>query len=606
MFELAAILVLGVGAQWLSWRLGIPSILLLLLFGFAAGPLTGLLDPDALFGDLLFPLVSLSVATILLEGGLSLRLPELRGGGRAVLALLLVGIPVTFAASAWLARQTLGLPLGLSVLLGAILVVTGPTVIIPLLSHVRPSGAVGSVARWEGIVNDPVGAILAALVSARLLLPDGEAAAIEVGIGALRGLTVGAVLGFAAALFLVQVLRRFWAPDELSSPLVLGTGILVYVAANAVEHEAGLTAVTLLGIALANQKAVPIAHIVEFKENLRVLLIAALFIVLAARVPAEALPFRDPGAWAFLAGLVLIVRPVATLAATVRSGLSWRERIFLSFLAPRGIVAAAVTSVFAIELSAAAYPGAERLVGIVFFVIVGTVTIYGLGAAPLARGLGLAVARPQGVLMLGAHDWAREIARALTDAGFRVVLVDTNRAHVRAARMSGLEVHHGSILAEDFLEHVSLDGIGRLLCLSSSDEVNALAAAHLGHLFERSDVFQLAPESLDAAGEAPAIPLELRGRTPFAEGLTFWELSRRFHEGAVIKRTTLSEEFSLDDLRATWEAEGAEVLPLFIVRQDGRLSILSADEPLEAGAGDAVISLVTPQRAEAAPDPRSR
>lgn len=594
MFQLAAILVLGVGAQWLSWRLRIPSILLLLVFGFAAGPLTGLLDPDALFGDLLLPIVSLSVATILLEGGLSLRLRDLRGGGRAVLGLLVAGIPLTLVLSAWLAQHTLALPLGLSILLGAVLVVTGPTVIVPLLSHVRPSGTVGSVARWEGIVNDPVGAILAALVSAALLAPNGDTAAYEVALGALRGLTVGAVLGFAAALFLVQALRRFWAPDELSSPLVLGTGMLVYVAANAVEHEAGLTAVTLLGIALANQKTVPIAHIVEFKENLRVLLIAVLFIVLAARVPADALPFRDPGAWVFFAGLVLLVRPVATLVATTRSGLSWRERVFLSFLAPRGIVAAAVTSVFALELSAAHYPGAERLVGLVFFVIVGTVTLYGLGAAPLARRLGLAVAHPQGVLQLGAHDWAREIARALTEAGFRVVLVDTNRAHVRAARLAGLEAHHGSILAEDLLEHVSLEGIGRLLCLSSSDEVNALATAHLGHLFERSDLFQLAPESLDSNGETPSIPLEFRGRMLFGEGVTFWELSRRFHQGATIKRTTLSDEFDLDDLRATWEAEGAEVLPLFVVRSDGRLVILSADEPLDAEAGDTVLSLITP------------
>ena len=333
------------GAQWLAWRFRIPSILLLLAFGFVAGPATGLLDPDALFGELLFPVVSISVGLILFEGGLSLHLRDLRQIGGSLWNLITLGALVTWALATWAARAMLGLETGPALLLGAILVVTGPTVIGPLLRHVRPVGKVAAVAHWEGIVIDPVGAMLAVLVFEAL------PAASSAGFGAaVRGaafemvatVLVGTLVGGIAAAATVVLLYRYWVPDFLQSPMLLMLVVTAFTASNVLQAESGLFTVTLMGVLLANQRYVPVKHIVEFKENLRVLLIASLFILLAARVSPD--DFRELG-WsgpAFVAFLVLVARPLSVLLATLGSSLTAKERVFLAWLAPRGIVAASV------------------------------------------------------------------------------------------------------------------------------------------------------------------------------------------------------------------------------------------------------------------------
>jgi NhaP-type Na+/H+ or K+/H+ antiporter len=439
MVGLASILLLGIGAQWLAWRLRLPSILLLLLVGLAAGPLSGnrLLDPDELFGDSLLPFVSLAVATILLEGGLTLRFRKLRGAGRAVTQLVVVGVPVTWALATLAARWTLGMEWRLALLLGAILVVTGPTVILPLLRHIRPRGAAGSLVRWEGIVTDPIGAVLAVLVFQGMFLAGRQATA-EAVLGLLKALLAGGAAGVLGAGLLVLLLRRRLVPDYLHSGVALAIAIGAFLASNAVQHESGLLAVTLMGVALANQELAHVEHIIEFKENLRVLLISTLFILLAARLPIEEFREFDLHNLLFVAVLIVVVRPITIYLGTLGAGLTWRERAFAAWMAPRGIVAAAVASVFALDLAQAGYPDPDRLVSSVFAVILVTVTLYGLTAGPLARRLGLSEENPRGVLVLGAHSWARELAKVLASAGIEVLLVDANRREVRAARMAGL------------------------------------------------------------------------------------------------------------------------------------------------------------------------
>ncbi|MCZ6598526.1 MAG: cation:proton antiporter, partial [Planctomycetota bacterium] len=495
MTGIASIVLLGVAAQWLAWRLRVPSILLLLLIGFVAGPITGWLDPDELLGNALFPVVSLSVAIIMLEGGLSLRFRDLRGVGGAVRNLILFGVPITWALTTVAARYILGFELGLSFLLGAILVVTGPTVIIPLLRHVRPAGAIGSVVKWEGIVNDPIGAILAVLVVQVILIAEVGKAATGTVIGALTAVFAGCLFGALAAGLLVLLLKHYLVPDFLQNPVALMLAVGAFLASNSVVHESGLLAVTLMGVLLANQRFVVVEHIAEFKENLRVLLISSLFILLAARVPAEEFRSFEPRNLLFVVVLIVVVRPATIFLATLGTSLSIAEKLFLSWMAPRGIVAAAVASVFAIELAHSGYPAPERLVSVVFLVIVSTVALYGLTASFVARKLGLSQANPQGVLILGAHSWARAVAAALKEAGFEVLLADTNRNKVRVAVMEGLDAHHGSVLAEEFQERVDLGGTGRMLALTSISGVNSLAALELAPIFGRSEVYQLCADS---------------------------------------------------------------------------------------------------------------
>ena len=366
LFYLAGIIVLGVAAQWLAWRIGLPSILLLLVIGIIAGPVTGWLTPDALFGELLSPVVSLAVALILYEGGLTLKIAELRKVGGVVRNLVTVGALITWVVSGLAAYFILDLGAPLFVLLGAMLVVTGPTVIAPLLRHIRPTGAVGPALKWEGIVIDPIGALLAVLVFEVIQIGATGEATVHVAVAVLKTIVFGGGLGLAAAAILILVLSRHWIADHLESAASLMLVVATFAAADWLQAESGLLAVTVMGFALANQKRVDIENIVEFKENLRVLLISSLFIVLAARVNLADLGAVAPRGLLFVAVLVLIARPLAAFVSTLGSTLSRGERLLLCWMAPRGIVAAAMASVFAMRLEAAGHDGAATLLPITF------------------------------------------------------------------------------------------------------------------------------------------------------------------------------------------------------------------------------------------------
>lgn len=589
---LASIIVLGVGAQWVAWWLHVPAILLLLLCGLVAGPLTGLLNPDALMGDLLLPVVSISVAIILFEGGLTLRMYELPQIGRVLRNLVSVGALVTWAISAGAAKLCLGLDWALSVLLGAILIVSGPTVIGPLLLYVRPIGQVGPILRWEGIVIDPIGAMLAVLVFEAILSGELRHAttAFGFGVGAILTIVIGSGLGLGGAGVLTLLLKRYWIPDFLQNPVTLMVLISIFSAANMVQAEAGLYAVTVMGIALANQKSVSVRHIIEFKENLRVVLLSSVFILLAARVQLNAVTAIGFGGLVFLAVLIVLARPAAVAVSTWGSDLTWREKAFLAWIAPRGIVAAAVSSVFALRLTEAGYPQAERFVAVTFLVIIGTVAVYSVTASALARKLALSTPHPQGVLIVGAHRWAREIATAIKDAGYQVLLVDTNWDNISAARMAGLPTHYGSILAEDAHAHLELGGIGRLLALTPNDGTNTLAALHFAELFGRAEVYQL-PTKRESPALRGAPPHHLRGRLLFEPGLTYLGLTEQFETGAVVRKTRLTPEFDYKDFQ---ERYGTTATPLFVSDENGRLEVCTTDPSTPPRAGQTVISLVYP------------
>ena len=401
--SLGAICVLGIGAQWLAWRVRIPAILLLLSFGIVAGQAaTGVLDPDKLFGDLLLPGVSLAVAVILFEGGLSLQFRELRALGGVIIALLTIGSLTAGVLTALAARWSLGMAWETAILLGAILIVTGPTVIGPLLRHLRLSGNVAAILRWEGIVIDPIGASLAVLVFEAILassrLKALEAVLIELAVI----LVCGGLTGLVAGALLVLSLARRWVPDHLETAVTLMFVIGAFTVSNLIQDESGLLTVTIMGVALANQRWVSVQHLLHFKEQLSVLLISVLFIVLSSRLGCEHFKDLNLGSVIFVLALFLVVRPASVFLSTLGSRLNWRERLFLAWMAPRGIVAASVASVFALELASVDRSPARGLVPITFLVIVSTVAVYGLTAGWLAIRLGLIHPNPQGVLLVGA------------------------------------------------------------------------------------------------------------------------------------------------------------------------------------------------------------
>jgi NhaP-type Na+/H+ or K+/H+ antiporter len=593
--SLASIVVLGIGAQWIAWRLRLPSILLLLLAGFLAGPVTGLLDPDHLLGETLFPIVSISVGIILFEGGLTLQRGEIEGVRQVVLRLVSAGALVTWVIGTLGAYFIVGLDFGLSLLVGAIFIVSGPTVVIPLLNHVRPSGKVGSILKWEGIWIDPVGATIAVLVFEVILAEQLEGRTATVILtGLLRTVIVGFAVGVPVAILMIQFFKRYWVPEHLQNPVAVMLIVGGFALSNELQAESGLLATTLMGVILANQKQISVKHLSQFKEDIGVLLLSGLFIILAARIELESLSHLSGQAVVFLALMIVIARPLAVYLSTMGSPLDWRERIFLAWIAPRGIVAVSVASLFALELHETGLEDADMLVPLTFLIVVGTVAIYGLTAQRLACRLGLAQPYPEGILIVGAHDWAQQIAATLRDAGRDVLLVDTNWGDVSAAKLNGLPAVYASVLSEQILEEADMSRMGRLIALTRNDEYNSLATLRFAEIFGHANVFQV-PLEMGSTGRT-GIAFEQHGRCLFDNGMTHGYLSQRFESGATVKRVKLTDEFAYNEFVKLY---GPSVVPMFMIDETGKLSIFSTDQPARPKPGHTLIALVEPGQAEA-------
>lgn len=601
-FFLVLVPLLGILAQWLAWRLQLPSILLLLGFGLLLGIWV---SPDHIFAELtgsdesvgpkiLFPIVSLSVAIILFEGGLTLRWNQLGSGAAIVFRLITIASLITWGLTAVLSHYLLGFSWQLAWLLGAVLMVTGPTVVGPLLRQIRPNRRVSSVLQWEGILIDPVGAVAAVLVYE--VIAHSEFSWMDASIIVFQTLAIGTVLGCAAAVLSVLALRQYLVPDFLHGVFFLVVALAAFWVSNVLREESGLVTVTILGICLANQNYVSVEHVLEFKEHLRVLLISCLFIVLGSRLQLSALMEIGLVGIPFVLILIFAIRPISVYLATLGNEWNPKERLFVGLVAPRGIVAASVASVFGLKLAelsnqAGANPifeKADLLAPVTFLVILGTVLMCGLGAGPLARKLELSDANPQGILFAGASRWVREIALALKKLDIRVLLVDTNYGNVTDARMAGLDAKCGNILSEHVQEEQDLAGIGNFLAVTPSDEVNTLAAMEYMHVFTRASVFQLASQG-KAHGRWQSIPENRRGRLLFTADINHAQLESLFEQGAVVKTTLLTESFTFADFVAK---HGDRATVLFCFDADRKLKVRTAQKRLEPDAGDTVISVI--------------
>lgn len=574
---LAVVAATGVVAQWVAWRLRIPSILVLLVVGGVAGALEWL-DPDDLLGDLLFPVVSLSVALILFEGSLSLGRRDLRTAGRTVVLLSTVGAAITFGLLWLVGVLVLDVRRGIAALIAANLIVTGPTVVGPLLEQVRPRGRVGAVLRAEGIIIDPIGAAAAIVVFQVVLADRLEHAVLEV-VGTLVLIAaIGAATGVIAALVLTVVLGEFLIPDRLQQPAIVAMVLLTFAVADFMQEESGLVAVTVLGLVLANQRRVDVDAALEFAENLQVLVLSSLFLLLAAHLDLEAVRDDLGGNLLLFVAAVLVVRPISVALSTIGSGLSWRERAFIAAIAPRGIVAAAIASIFSLRLDDAGIEGSQSFAGAVITVLVGTIIVYGLTARRTARLLQVSEPERRGVLIIGAHPWGVRLSEVLRAQGLRTLLIDSDRAKVVTARMAGNDTVHESVLSSRVRDELDLEGIGQLLAITSRAEINELAVQRLGSHFGRSNTWRL-PTDEPLAGRPLAWP-------------THAEIERRVANGATIRATRLSERFDWD----AFSSRNGDASPLLLIRNHG---VVLAEEGthLSPRPGDVLVSLsdgVTP------------
>ncbi|MAG43715.1 MAG: sodium:proton antiporter [Oceanospirillaceae bacterium] len=578
-------------SQWLAWRVKLPAILFLLASGLLIGPITQQFNPDALFGDLLFPLISLAVAIILFEGSLTLDLKEIRSQKGVVQRLITIGAAITWAVVAVATHYLFGLSWELSILFGALTVVTGPTVIVPMLRTVRPNADVGNILRWEGILIDPLGALLVVVVY-EFIVAQGQAQ------GALSGMLAfveiiasGTVLGLAAGWILGFILKRRWVPEYLENMATLSMVFVSFSVANMLAHESGLLAVTLMGMWLANQKDIRISEILNFKEHLTVLLISGLFIILAARLTLDDLIALGWMPFALLAIMQFIARPLSVWVSAIGSTLSWQEKSLLSWIAPRGIVAAAVSALFAIKLEQSGEADAAILVPLTFSVIFGTVVLQSATARMMARWLGVAEPPPNGFLIVGANNIARTIALELKKNKVDVLLTDSNWDNIRAARMDGLRTFYGNPVSEYAEQRLDLVGLGKLLGLSPERSINTVAGMRFGNEFGQHNIFALRT-SVDARlSEMHIDGEEHRGQYLFSEDLTYSKFSSMLAQGAELHSTRLSSEFTWNDFQ---QQNGKDAIPLFAITPEGKVITSKIGSNFEPKNDWKVISLFTP------------
>lgn len=584
----ASLALASLACQWLAWRWRLPAILFLLLTGILLGPVGGLLSPDALLDDLLFPLASLSVALILFEGSLTLKLSELRETGNVVRRLVTLGALVTWLVISLATHWLIGLSQPLSALFGALVVVTGPTVIVPMLRTLRATPRIAEVLRWEGILIDPLGALLAVLVF-QWLIATGNG-----GNGLLASLLVffevtlvGSLAGLLAGWLLATALRRHWLPEYLEVLASLSLVLATFALSNQLAHESGLLAVTLMGIWLANARGINIDEILAFKEHLAVLLISGLFILLAARLDLPALLALGWPALALLAVIQFVARPLAVWVSTLGSSLSGAERGLIAWIGPRGIVAAAVSALFAIKLEQAGYEDAGLISALTFAVIIGTVVFQSATARPVARLLGVTEPEPRGLLLIGAGPAAQALADCLQKEEIPLLMVDTHWDAIRDARMRGIRTLCGNPLATVIDDRLDLAGLGHLLTLTPQREWNALLCQHFRRDFPAHHIFTVRTDQhqqarLKLAEEHQGLPLG-------PEALNFGKLAGLISRGARFRATRFSDSFDYGQWQQQESAEAR--IPIALISPDRHLQLLSDEEELAPGAGWTLVYL---------------
>jgi CPA1 family monovalent cation:H+ antiporter len=518
---------------------------------------------------------------------MTLKLSEIRGHGKVVRNLVTVGVLITWIIATFSARFLLGWDIYLAALFGAIVTVSGPTVIVPLLRTVRPTNALSNVLRWEGILVDPLGAILAVLVFNFIVITQTAATTSQLfgklGMIVLVGAGLGVLIGHTFGI----ILRKHWLPDFLRDYAALATVILVFGLAESAATESGLLAVTIMGVWQANMRDLDLDDILDFKESLTIVLVAGLFIMLAARINFESLVGLGGGAIAVLLLLQFVAGPLRALASSVGSELKWPERAFLGWIFPRGIVAAAVSALFALRLEGMGYPGAENLVPMVFTIIVGTVVIQSLTGGLVARWLGIANPDPNGVLVVGANPVALAYAEALQSAGHRVLVASTNWDGISKARMAGIPVFYGSPVSSYAERHLELIGLGRLLALSHLPGINELACVKYRYEFGRESVYTVKQDS-ESSHAKHQVSGEAAGRVLFDGELSMNDLFAFFVKEFKTKTTELTDNFRYADYRE----QHPDRLILFITTESGHVSFPVGEKKMKISAGSKITALV--------------
>ncbi|MDH3381295.1 MAG: cation:proton antiporter [Flavobacteriaceae bacterium] len=514
MLELSSIVILGIFAQWVAWKSKLPAILPLIIIGLLVGPFSTLITVDGskwiepmwngtngLFpSNQLFSFVSLAISVILFEGSMTLKKSEIKSVGPVIFKLITVGSVVTLIGAAIAVHLFIGLNWAMSFLFSSLIIVTGPTVINPILRNLPLKKEISTVLKWESILIDPIGALIAVLVFEFINVGQGNGevytlqALIEFG----KIIVAGFTLGFAAAYALYFAIKKNLIPHYLMNLITLATVLMVFVISDFISHDSGLLTVVVMGMVIGNKNVAELKDIIYFKETISILLISMLFILLAANINMDDLQLLlNTKILLLFFVIVFLIRPIGVFLSANKSELDFREKIFISWVGPRGIVAAGIASLFGLKLVLAGKEGAEYITPLVFMVVLGTVLLNATTARIVSKLLGVFLKHSSGVLIIGASEVSRLIALYLQEQGRRVVLIDSNPILVKKAKQLQLEAFEDNIYSDDLFENIELNDIGYLLALSGSNEVNKFAISKFGGNFGESGTFRLiSPEEL--------------------------------------------------------------------------------------------------------------
>ncbi|TCO72489.1 cation:proton antiporter [Rhodovulum euryhalinum] len=578
---------LGVGAQWLAWRLRLPAIVLMLVAGLVVGPGLGVFDPSRDIGDLMSPIIAIAVAIILFEGGLTLNVRSLADAAPGVLRLVILGAPLGWLFSALALHYAAGLGWAASAVFGGILIVTGPTVIAPLLRQARLARRPAQLLQWEAIVNDAVGALAAVLAFEVVIVLNSNvspgAAAGDMAFGILLALGLGLLSGWG----LSSAFRRALVAEYMKVPVLFAVVLLTFALSDAVLHESGLLAVTVMGVFIANADLPSYDEIRRFKEHATILLVSGVFILLAADMDIDTLRTLDWRALGFVLAAILLARPLTVLVSLAFSPVPWRERLLVAFTGPRGVVLVAVAGLFGERLTELGFEDGARIAPLAFVLVAATVVLHGFTMVPFARWLGLTGAEKPGVILVGGSSFATGLAEALHKADVPVLLADPNRSRLRSARDAGLPTFYGDILSEAAEHSVELVSYGSVVAATDNDAYNTLVATDLAPEFGREHVYQLKRARQESRRHA--LPASLGGRA-IGGGHGYLDLTRMMTEGWRFRTTKLTEEFPIE----AWRKAAPDAVPLAVIGPNGTPRLVSDENGLRAGAGSRVVALVPP------------
>jgi len=586
------ILLLGIGSQWLAWRYRMPAIVIMSITGLVVGPFLGIINPEEAFGDLYDPIISVAVAIILFEGSLSLRFKEIREVAHPIFRIATIGALIAWISGSLTAHYMAGLSWAVAFVIGGLFIVTGPTVIMPLLRQTKLKPRPARVLKWEGIVVDPIGVLLAVFAFEIIKYitaknPDGTALIIFLIIA-----LISAVLGWAMGRFIGWMFESGYVPEFLKSPAVFVVVIFTFTIVDEVTKGTGLLAVTAMGITLANIGISSVADMRHFKENISILLISTIFIMLAASLKVETLlQIFNPNIAGYVLLMMFLVRPLSIFLSTIGTKLTLAEKTLVGWIAPRGIVALTVSSYFASILKDAGYADADILTALTFALVFSTVVAHGFSLSYLAKKLNLSMEGRPGTIIVGSNEFTVQLAQSLKKAKAPALIVDSSWEQLRFARLAGVDFYHGEMLSEQTEFNLDTSPYDYLIGATDYYSYNSLVCTTFIPEYGRNNVFKVSPYEEEINGGANNMVDKVGGRTLFAEGLDLEVLNRNVRDGYIFRQTAITSRYSYDQYLADKEED---TVLLYLIQPSGQIKFYSEQMRTIPGSGDTIVSLTPP------------